>query len=101
MRVELTDRGTLLIPAEVSRTCFNDAPSVLVGGRPDEIRLIAIGPRAVGGLILKQRNLRGDRAVLVVEQLPEAWDPGERDATWDADERTLRVPLRLGCGTVP
>ena len=66
MRVELTERGSLLIPAEVSRTCFNDAPSVLVGGRAEELRLIAIGPRAVGGLILKQRNLRGDRAVLVV-----------------------------------
>jgi hypothetical protein len=98
VRVELTERGSLLIPAEVSAACFDHAPSVLVGGVEGELRVVAIGARAVGGLILKQRNARGDRAVLVSEQLPAHWDPGEREATWDAEERTLRVPLVLASG---
>ncbi len=100
MTVTLTDRGTLRLPAAVAEACFGSAPSVLVAGREDELHLVAIGPRAVGGLILKQCTRAGDRAVLVVEHLPAAWDAGERTATWDAEERTLRVPVRLGDANV-
>jgi len=94
--VTLTDRGTLRLPAAVAEACFGAAPSVLVARRGDELHLVALGPRAVGGLILKQCTLAGDRAVLVVEHLPGTWDAGERTAIWDPDERTLRVPVRLG-----
>ena len=81
--------------------CFGDAPSVLVAARDNELWAIAIGARAVGGLILKRINAEGDRSVLVTEQLPHnkqgfgEWDPGSREAHWDEHERALRIPMRL------
>lgn len=98
MRVELTDRGSLRLSADVAGACFGDAPAVLVGSHGDDLHLVALGPRAVGGLILKQCTAAGDRAVLVIEHLPAGWEPGEREAVWDPSERTLRVPLRLAQG---
>ena len=94
MRVELTPHGDLIVPADVAQQCFGGAPSVMVAVRDAELWLIAIGQRAVGGLLLKQRNARGDRSVLVVEQIRAAdWTPGPRTAHWDEPERALRVPL--------
>lgn len=94
MRVELTALGDLIVPADVAQRCFGEAPSVMVAVRDGELWLIAIGQRAVGGLLLKQRNARGDRSVLVIEQLRVAdWTPGPRTAHWDESERALRVPL--------
>ena len=104
MRVELTGRGSLILPADVAAACFGDAWSVLVSARTGELHIGAIGSRAVGGLILKRCNARGDRSVLVTEQLPHddagnpAWDAGERGAVWDEEARSLRVPLRIGAG---
>lgn len=95
MRVELTALGDLVVPAEVAEACFPGADSVLVSARAGELWVGRMGGRAVGGLILKQRNLKGDRSVLVVEQLLEvSWDPGPRVAVWDAAERALRIPLQ-------
>lgn len=94
MRVELTPSGYLILDAETSASCFADAPSALVAVRGRELWVVALADGAVGGLILKQRNARGDRSVLVIEQLiGEDWEAGEREAWWDWDERALRVPL--------
>jgi len=99
VRVELTPRGDLIIPADMAAACFGEADAVLVVPRGGELWAMAMGPRAIGGLMLKRRNARGDRSGLVVEQLPAAgWDAGERAAAWDAEERALRVPLRAGAG---
>ncbi|WP_216640868.1 hypothetical protein [Thermus scotoductus] len=43
--------------------------------------------------MLKIRNPRGDRSVLVRELLPEATEPGVREAFWDEEAGALRVPL--------
>ncbi|MBL4697213.1 MAG: hypothetical protein JKX70_00115 [Phycisphaerales bacterium] len=96
MRVELTQLGYLIVSAEIAAECFGDADAVIVALRNNELWLISIGQRAVGGLIFKQRNARGDRSVLVTEQIGNApWDVGEREVHWDADERALRVPLSI------
>ncbi len=94
MRVELTARGDLIVPVEVADACFPGASSVLVAVRGDELWAMRMGDRAVGGLILKQRNLKGDRSVLVVEPLLEVnWEAGHKEASWDEGERALRIPL--------
>ena len=94
MRVELTRGGDLILPAEVAEACFPEAASVLIALRGEELWAMRMGGRAVGGFILKQRNLRGDRSVLVIEPLFEVeWSPGEREGVWDEEERALRVPL--------
>ena len=100
MRVELTGSGSLIIPAEAADACFEGARSAIVVSRDDDLRVSPLRRNGAGGLILKQRNARGDRSVLVLEQLPHdrgvpAWDAGERDADWDQASKTLRVPLRL------
>ena len=46
-----------------------------------------------GGLILKQRNLAGDRSVLIWEHLPEGTPPGPLAAFWDETNGALRVAL--------
>lgn len=96
MRVELSRGGDLLLPAEVAERCFGGAPSALVAVRDGELWAVALGPGAVGGLLLKQRNRAGDRSMLVIEPLRDTtWEPGEREARWDPGERALRVPLHL------
>lgn len=94
MRVELSPGGDLVLSADVAERCFGDAPSALVAVREGELWAVALGPGAVGGLLLKQRNAMGDRSMLVIEPLRETrWEPGEREARWDPAERALRVPL--------
>ena len=98
MRVELTPTGSLVIPAQLAQERLGDADSVLVSAKHGELLVSPIGPRGVGGLILKRRNAKGDRSVLVLEQLPHdqgvpAWDSGPRDAAWDPSKGSLRVPL--------
>lgn len=94
MPVRLSPGGDLLLPVEVAERCFGDAPSALVAVRDGELWAVALGPGAVGGLLLKRRNLAGDRSMLVIESLREIrWEPGEREALWDPRERALRVPL--------
>jgi hypothetical protein len=94
MRVELTPGGDLILAAEVAQRCFGEAPSALVAVRGEELWAVALGPGAVGGLLLKRRNRAGDRSMLVIEALRETnWEAGEREARWDEGERALRVPL--------
>ena len=52
-----------------------------------------IGPEG-GGLLLKQRNARGDRSTLIWEALPENPPVGERPAVWDERSGALRVDVR-------
>ena len=51
-----------------------------------------VGPEG-GGLLLKQRNLRGDRSALVWEALADGRPVGRRPAVWDAARGALRIDL--------
>jgi hypothetical protein len=50
------------------------------------------GPRS-GGLLLKQRNPAGDRAVLVRDVLSDHIPVGVHRAHWDDEHGALRIPL--------
>ena len=67
--LEYDERGYLLVPAELARTYFPH--DVLVAlPKQNEVWLLPLRGSAAGGLLLKQRNLAGDRSVLLWEQLP-------------------------------
>ena len=90
--VEFTDHGYLVLQAEVAQEFFPF--DVLVAlRRGAELWLLPTRGAAAGGLILKQRNLRGDRSVLVRETLDDDVPHGMRPAFWDAANGALRVAL--------
>lgn len=92
LTVQFTDDGYLRLGAALAAARF--PTDVAVAARRDgELWLLPLrGPRN-GGLLLKQRNPAGDRAVLVREVLDDQIPTGTRRAVWDADHGALRVPL--------
>ncbi|MDY7104406.1 MAG: hydrogenase maturation protease [Actinomycetota bacterium] len=92
VRVEVTGDGYVRLDAELAAARFpGDSLVALPRGR--ELWLVPlVGPQG-GGVLLKQRNLRGDRAALVREALADDHMTGIRPATWDEDEGALRVEL--------
>jgi len=57
----------------------------------DDIWLVPLRSSASGGLLLKQRNLAGDRTVLVREALADDVPVGVRRAGWDEAQGALRI----------
>lgn len=92
MQVELTAQGYLQLPAELAERHF-PGDGLVALPRPPELWLLPTRGAAAGGLLLKRRNLRGDRSVLIREQLPEGTPPGPRPAFWDETNGALRVAL--------
>lgn len=92
--VEFTVDGSLRLTADVAQMFF-PSDSLVAVPRGHELWLMPlIGPEG-GGLLLKQRNTRGDRSALIWEALPPESPPvGERTAIWDAANGALRVSLR-------
>ncbi|MBS1696573.1 MAG: hydrogenase maturation protease [Actinobacteria bacterium] len=90
--VEFTEDGYLRLDAALAAARF--ASSAAVGSvRDGELWLLPLrGPRS-GGLLLKQRNPAGDRAVLVREVLDDVIPTGHRTAYWDDDNGALRIAL--------
>lgn len=93
--VELTESGSLHIDGTFADRRLR-AGLVLFDMRNGELVLRPIHHGAVGGFLLKQRNARGDRSVLVKERLIGAPRPGIYRARWDVPRGELRVPLERG-----
>jgi hypothetical protein len=91
--IELTANGYLYLPAALARAYFpHDVLVALV--RDGALWLLPTRGPAAGGLLLKQRNLHGDRSVLIWELLPPETQPGPRAAQWDEERGALRVDLK-------
>lgn len=91
--IEITAQGYLHLDAALATTYF---PTNLLVAlvRPPELWLLPTrGPEA-GGLLLKQRNARGDRSVVIWEVLPPQTKPGVRPAFWDEQRGALRALLQ-------
>lgn len=92
LQVELRDDGYLLVPRALAADRFpNDL--VFVTLRDGEMWLLPARGPGGGGFILKQRNVEGDRAVLVKEAVPAGTPAGPRAGVWDPDACALRFPL--------
>lgn len=86
--VEITVDGYLRLGMELAEKYF---PAGVVGSRYDgrALRLVPIRSQANGGHLLRQRNARGDRSVLVRELI----DPGPGASSVDADPRPGVYPV--------
>lgn len=90
--VEFTDDGYLRLGARLAAHRF-PADAAVAAVRDDQLWLVPLIRPQSGGLLLKQRTLDGDRAVLVREVLDDRIPVGVREAIWDDAQGALRVPL--------
>lgn len=93
--VELTSDGNLRLDASIAERFF-PADSLVAVPQPanEELWLMPLTGPEGGGLLLKQRNLAGDRSTLIWEALPPNAPTGSRPAVWDETNGALRVSLR-------
>jgi hydrogenase maturation protease len=91
-QVVVTDDGYLHLDAGLSEKYF---PAGVVGALTDgdDLLLVPIRSQANGGHLLKQRNSRGDRALLLREILDADPQPGPRGVDWDVQRGALVVRL--------
>jgi len=92
LEVEFTADGYLHLSGEIAGRYFpTDGIVALVKG--PEMWLMPTHSNASGGFLLKRRNGRGDRTVLIWEALQMHSIEGSRIAFWDEHQGALRVAL--------
>lgn len=91
--VEITDSGYLHLDAATARTCFpSDAFGAILSS--DALRLMPLRASTAGGLLLKQRNVAGDRSALIRHVFDDAGRVapcGRFPARWDEQRHCLEV----------
>ena len=92
--VELSADGYLRLSAAVAQSYFPE--DVLVPlNKNGELWLLPLRGAAAGGLLLKQRNVSGDRSVVIWEAIPPDTPPGTYTAFWDESRGALRIAISL------
>ena len=91
--VEITAEGYLRMDAALAAGRF-PSDAVAAVPRDGELWLYPLRGPSSGGLLLKQRNPAGDRAVLIHELLADGFPVGVHAAFWDDEHKALRIPLR-------
>lgn len=91
--VEITSEGYLRMDATLAAGRF-PSDAVAAVPRENELWLFPLRGPSSGGLLLKQRNPAGDRALLVREVLRDGFAAGVRAAFWDDEHKALRIPLQ-------
>ncbi|HEY9753947.1 MAG TPA: hypothetical protein V6C97_02170 [Oculatellaceae cyanobacterium] len=89
MQIEITDRAYLIIPAEMCTKYF-PTDNLVALPRAGELWLLPVSNKASGGLLMKRRNLKGDRSVLLIELVEEGCS-GFYEAHWDETHGAVRV----------
>lgn len=91
--VEFTSDGYLRLDAALAAGRFpSDALAAVP--RDGELWLYPLRGPSSGGLLLKQRNPAGDRAVLIHEVLDNRFPVGICAASWDDEHKALKVSLQ-------
>jgi hypothetical protein len=93
LRLELTAGGYLRICGEDAKRFFPE-DTLLALWRDDSLWLLPTRGAAAGGLMLKQRNVRGDRSLLISEVFDFQIPAGSYSATWDDDLGGLRMAVK-------
>jgi hydrogenase maturation protease len=97
--VEVTPSGHLRVPAALAATHFPSDACGLVLAEEDgrtELLMVPLQGHANGGQLLKQRNLQGDRVLLVRETLADDLPMGNHRTRWDQERGALVVDLEPG-----
>lgn len=91
-QVEITADGYLHLDAALADRYF---PAGVVGALADQHRvlLVPIRSQTNGGHLLKQRNARGDRSLLLREIAEVDLEPGRRRVHWDMQRGALVIDL--------
>ncbi len=92
MQLELSADGYLRLDHHEAEHFF-PGDTLLVMWREGTLVLLPTRGAAAGGLMLKTRNLQGDRSVLVAEAFEFQMPTGQFTATWDESIGGLRVHL--------
>ncbi|MFW2382131.1 MAG: hydrogenase maturation protease [Acidimicrobiales bacterium] len=92
LTVTFTENGYLRLEAEIAAEFFPNNSFVAVPHGQELWLMPLIGPEG-GGMLLKQRNLAGDRAALVWEVFAGEPPVGDRLAFWDSANGALRVAM--------
>lgn len=87
--VELTADGYLRLPAEFSLTHFPHDRCAGLRADDGSFVLLPVTPIAPNALIMKQRNLAGERSVLIREVWSDEHPVGTLSASWLASRRRL------------
>lgn len=93
LRLELTAEGYLRIGREDANRFFPQ-DTLLALWRDDSLWLLPTRGAAAGGLMLKQRNVRGDRSLLISEVFDFQIPAGYYSASWDDDFGGLRMEVK-------
>jgi hypothetical protein len=93
LRLELTDRGYLRICREDAKRFFPQ-DTLLALWRDDSLWLLPTRGAAAGGLMLKQRNVAGDRSLLISEVFDFQIPAGSYSAIWDDELGGLRMEVK-------
>ncbi|MHB1172358.1 MAG: hypothetical protein ACYCZY_07645 [Lacisediminihabitans sp.] len=91
--VEITADGYLRLPAEF---CHEHFPQDRCAGlRQDESTFVVMPVSAIApnALIMKQRNLAGQRSVLIREVCGDDYPVGQIEAIWLSGRRRLILPV--------
>jgi hydrogenase maturation protease len=94
LQVEITEQGSLHLPAALARQYFAQ-DTLVVQVKGSEMWLLPTRGPASGGLFLKQHTPKGDRSVLIWEHLPTDFEAGIHEAFWDPANHALRVALPI------
>lgn len=89
-------RGNFYLPREICEAYLPDAASVALVLRDGEVMIVPLTREAAGGLLLKQRNARGDRVIHAQEffrnkNLPEEFEARTMPVYWRSDSAALVV----------
>ncbi len=89
-------RGSIRLPRELCERCFASSPSVALLVREGRVLIVPLAADSAGGLLLKQRNARGDRVVQAQEffrqQLGiEEFEERQLSARWRPEMAALEL----------
>ncbi|HEY1313773.1 MAG TPA: hypothetical protein VGE92_07845 [Steroidobacteraceae bacterium] len=89
-------RGNFYLPREICDTCLPNVTAVALLWRDGEVLIVPLTRESAGGLLLKQRNSRGDRVIHAQEffrshNLPEEFELRSIPAHWSQDSAALVV----------
>ena len=89
-------RGNLYLTREICDTYLPGVASVALLARDGDVLIVPLIQLSAGGLLLKQRNARGDRVIHAQEffrnaGLPEEFEPRTMPVHWSRDSAALVV----------
>jgi hypothetical protein len=89
-------RGNFYLSREICDTYLPGVESVALLVRDDEVMIVPLARQSAGGLLLKQRNARGDRVIHAQEffrakNLPEDFELRKMPVHWSPRSAALVV----------